>query len=356
MVGNKVVDNKNGGRASRRADDDFFLPDLCQAQSILFLVLVVQLLVFVMVLSQSDLINFDWARLGVVSLFVQWIVLSSAVILCNIRPLLTRMSPFFATLTGYGLILSLTLGFSVGAELLMAKGAWGPRDTGIVGRNLIVAAIMTGIAFRYFFLQHQFRQQEKAELNARIQALQSRIRPHFLFNSMNIIASLIEVDPETAETVVEDLSLLFRASLDESSNEPVLLAEELNLCEKYVHIESLRMEDRLRIKWDVQVDADRVRIPMLTLQPLIENAIYHGIQPLPEGGLVEISIRHEGKSVVVEVTNPVAPVRTPHKRGNRMALDNIRHRLEAIYGYGTDVTTLQGATTFTTRVAWPWES
>ena len=350
-----MADNKKTpDMVARDALEDFFLPDLCQAQSILFLVLVAELLVIVMVLASSDLVDFDWAQLGLASLFVQWVVLCSAGLLCNMRPLLSRMTPLSATITGYGLILSLTLAFSVAAELLVKKGGWGPHAWVDVGRNLIVAAVMTGIAFRYFYLQHQLRKQEKAELNSRIQALQSRIRPHFLFNSMNIIASLIEVDPATAEDVVEDLSLLFRASLNDTSSE-VPLADELELCEKYVHIESLRLDDRLQVTWDIAVDPARVRIPLLTLQPIIENAIYHGIQPSTEGGMVTISIRHENKSLVAEITNPVTASRSSHESGNRMALDNIRGRLEAIYGHGASVTAEQDANTFTTRVSYPWE-
>ena len=342
-------------QGERVVGDDFFLPDLCQAQSILFLVLVAELLVIVMELAPSDLITFDWAQLGLASLFVQWVVLSSAAVLCNIRPWLSRMTAIRATMTGYSLILLLTLAFSVGAEFLVMKGDWGTHQTGAVARNVIVAAVMTGIAFRYFYLQHQLRQQEKAELNSRIQALQSRIRPHFLFNSMNIIASLIEVDPVAAEGVVEDLSLLFRASLNDSTSEPVPLEDELELCAKYVHIEALRLDDRLEVDWAVEVDPTRVRIPMLTLQPLIENAIYHGIQPHPEGGVVKISIRQEDRTMVLEVTNPVVANRQSHERGNRMALENIRHRLEAIYGYGTSVTTYQDESTFRTRIAYPWD-
>lgn len=345
---------ESNDRSDRPGEDDFFLPDLCQAQSILFLVMVAELLVIVMVLGASDLMDFSWLQLGLSSLFVQWVVLSSAGMLCNMRPWLRRMTPVAATVTGYGLILSLTLLFSVGAEWLIKTDGWGMRETGAVGRNLLVAAVMTGIAFRYFFLQHQLRQQEKAELNSRIQALQSRIRPHFLFNSMNIIASLIDVDPRTAEDVVEDLSVLFRASLNDSGSEPVPLAEELDLCRKYVHIESLRLDDRLKIAWHVDVDPGRVRIPLLTLQPLLENAIYHGIQPNPEGGLVDVSIRQEDKRLVIEITNPLAPASYSHARGNRMALDNIRRRLEAIYGSDARVTTEQDTVCFRTRIVYPW--
>jgi two-component system sensor histidine kinase AlgZ len=337
------------------AGDDFFLPDLCHTQSILFLVLIAELLVLVVVVVPTRLIDFDWTRLGLASLFVQWVVLLSAGLLCNLRPILSRMSTLGATVAAYALILSVTLGFSVVAEYVLMADTWSIRQTGAVGRNLLVAAVMAGIAFRYFFLQHRLRSQEQAELNSRIQALQSRIRPHFLFNSMNIIASLISIDPEAAEEVVEDLSVLFRASLDDSSNQPVRLSEELDLCEKYVHIESLRLDDRLTVFWDIDVDIDQVRIPMLTLQPLIENSIYHGIQPNPAGGTVNIAISGEDDRIVIDISNPLAPDTFSHESGNSMALDNIRGRLEAIYGAEAGVTTSQDDTTFHTRIFYPWK-
>lgn len=336
-------------------NEDFFLPDICQAQSILFLVLVTELLVFVLVLANSRLIDFSWMQLGLTSLFVQWIVLVSAALLCNIRPMLSDMSVPAATVTAYALILSLTLIFSLLAEWALSDNTfdWTLESLGGVGRNLIIAAVMAGIAFRYFFLQHQLRRQEQAELNSRIQALQSRIRPHFLFNSMNIIASLISVDPDTAEEVVEDLSVLFRASLNDSSDKPVPLREELLLCEKYVHIESLRLDDRLDVDWQVEVDLDDIRIPLLTLQPLLENAIYHGIQPIPEGGTVVVRIFAEDQKLYIHLTNPLPAGNYAHETGNRMAIDNIRHRLQAIYGDEAGLLAEQGETTFTTTVSYP---
>jgi len=265
-----------------------------------------------------------------------------------------RMSTAYATMTGYALILSLTLIFSfIGEWMTLDDMGWDKDKTGNIIRNILVAAVMAGIAFRYFFLQHQLRMQEQAELNSRIQALQSRIRPHFLFNSMNIIASLISIDPETAETVVEDLSMLFRASLNDSSNLPVPLSEELDLCSKYVHIESLRLDDRLRINWRVEVDPAKVKIPLLTLQPLLENAIYHGIQPLPEGGEVSVKIEGVEGKLVVQISNPLPPSDYTHEPGNRMALDNIKRRLEAIYGSEASIISVRGEDTFTTTISYP---
>ena len=346
--------NKNIDIAASDLQQDFFLPDLCQAQSILFLVLVAELLVFVQILFSSSFFDFDWLALGLASLFIQWVVLASAALLCNIRPWLMGMSVPKATGVAYGLILLLVLVFSLGAEMILegmvtvTESGWGR-----IVRNLLIAMIMTGIAFRYFFLSHQLRSREQAELTSRIQSLQSRIRPHFLFNSMNIIASLISIDPDLAEEVVEDLSSLFRASLNDSTSEPGTLAQELDLCEKYVHIESLRLDDRLTVQWDVNVDAGAIRIPLLTLQPLLENSIYHGIQPLPKGGTITVSVELAGPQVQIEITNPMSDTSYEHKQGNRMAIDNIRNRMTALYGPEALLTTDVSEGFFTARLIYP---
>ncbi|MEZ7972563.1 MAG: histidine kinase [Pseudomonadales bacterium] len=349
--------NKNIDIAASDLQQDFFLPDLCQAQSILFLVLVAELLVFVQILFSSSFFDFDWLALGLASLFIQWVVLASAALLCNIRPWLMGMSVPKATGVAYGLILLLVLVFSLGAEMILegmvtvTESGWGR-----IVRNLLIAMIMTGIAFRYFFLSHQLRSREQAELTSRIQSLQSRIRPHFLFNSMNIIASLISIDPALAEEVVEDLSSLFRASLNDSTSGPVTLAQELDLCEKYVHIESLRLDDRLTVQWDVNVDTDAVMIPLLTLQPLLENSIYHGIQPLLKGGTVTVSVEVAGPQVQIEITNPMPETPYDHERGNRMAIDNIRNRMTALFGQEALLTTGISKGLFTARLVYPVKS
>lgn len=338
---------------TRDEETDFFLPDLCQASSILFLVLVTELLVLVLVLYSTGAAGFNWAELGLTSLFVQWLVLSSAAILCNIRPWLMGLTVSRATMIAYSIIIVMTMAFSLLAELVLTGEMFSAEALARLSRNLVIAVIMTGIAFRYFFLSHQLRVREQAELTSRIQALQSRIRPHFLFNSMNIIASLIAVDPELAEEVVEDLSVLFRASLSEATGEPVRLDEEIDLCRKYLHIESLRLDDRLQVVWHIEADTQALRIPMLTLQPLLENAVYHGIQPLPEGGTVSVSIREAEGRILISITNPIGSFESRHEGGNRMALENIRNRLMAVYGPSASLTTTAEANEFLTELSYP---
>ena len=172
----------------------------------------------------------------------------------------------------------------------------------------------------------------KLESEARIQALQSRIRPHFLFNSMNIIASLIVTEPQKAEQAVEDLSEIFRATLRDTGS-MVPLSEEWILCRNYLRIEGLRLGERLTLEADLSKVPEDAAIPMLTLQPLMENAIYHGIQALENGGTIKVIGEMQENLVCIKISNPVPP---PSLRrasgGNQIAMANIGHRLNLLFG------------------------
>ncbi len=148
---------------------------------------------------------------------------------------------------------------------------------------------------------------------------------------MNTIASLTRTDPRQAEEAVEDLSDLLRASLSSTGNRSSL-KQELEVAAIYQRIEKLRLGDRLNIRWDVGELPMRSRIPSLTIQPLIENAIYHGIELLPDGGEVKVSGKRDGKNLVITVSNPVAPGKERSSEGNKMAMANIRQRFELAYG------------------------
>ena len=199
-------------------------------------------------------------------------------------------------------------------------------------RNLAVSAVVSAVALRYFYLQHQWRRNMESESSARIQPMQSRIRPHFLFNSMNVIASLTRSRPQLAEAAVENMADLFRASLADARNR-VPLREELEMARKYLHIEQLRLGDRLRVKWDMDAVPEDALIPVLTLQPLLENAVYHGIEPLSEGGEISIEGRDVDGVIEIRLANPALPQGAPSRaHSNHFAVDNVRERLAAYYG------------------------
>jgi two-component system sensor histidine kinase AlgZ len=159
--------------------------------------------------------------------------------------------------------------------------------------------------------------------------LQARIRPHFLFNSMNTVAALVRVDPAAAERTVEDLTELFRAALGEDQRTSTL-GEELALADRYLAIEQLRLGDRLRVERDLDELPLSLEVPPLLLQPLVENAVYHGIQPLRGGGVVRIGGRRANGAIEIEIDNPV-PEDAPVQR-NGHAQDNVRRRIAYHFG------------------------
>ena len=310
---------------------EFFIPDLCATRSVFLMFIIAELLVVVYVLGGSVLPRFDWGAFALASLFVQWIVLLSAAFICTSRPLLAGLKPAVGVVLSYGIILLVTLVSSALATLVLENSIFAPLDGWWVLRNTLVAGVVGGIALRFFYLQQQLLAREQAELTARIESLKSRIRPHFLFNTMNSIASLIGSRPDEAEQVVEDLSELFRASLVERGDRATL-ADELHLCKLYLNIEQLRLGDRMLVRWEVAQEAREWPMPALLLQPLVENAVYHGVARMPEGGEISIVAEVVDDMVRVTIGNPVPADGVPAPGGHQMALDNIRQRLDAMYG------------------------
>ncbi|VXB15032.1 Alginate biosynthesis protein [Pseudomonas sp. 8AS] len=322
----------NKGR-TLAADDDFFLPELCQPEALLSMVLLAELLVLVLVLSEPMQPGFNWVRLAMTSLFVQWIVLLSAGLLCRLRPLLASLRAAVAGTLCCAMVVGLALACTAVADYFELGGPL-PRngEVNLYLRHALISLIMSALLLRYFYLQSQWRRQQQAELRARIEALQARIRPHFLFNSLNSIASLVVVDPFRAEQAVLDLSDLFRASLAKPGT-LVPWREELELARRYLSIEQYRLGDRLQLDWQVDAVPDDLPIPQLTLQPLLENALIYGIQPRIEGGLVRVEAQYEDGVFLLCVSNPYdeGAERQP-SRGTQQALVNIDARLAALFG------------------------
>jgi two-component system, LytTR family, sensor histidine kinase AlgZ len=176
----------------------------------------------------------------------------------------------------------------------------------------------------YYFNLHQ-RAYSPAIDEARLQALQARIRPHFLFNCINAVLSLIRSQPKQAETALEDMADLFRVLMADN-RDLVPLAQEIALCRQYLALEKLRLEERLKIEWKIDDMPPDALIPPLLLQPLIENAVYHGIEPLADGGKITIQIYTKRNEVHLLLNNPYSIKNTRHI-GNQMALKNIKERL-----------------------------
>lgn len=319
---------------NKQPSDSFFLPDFCSLQAVFAVVLLSELFAIILTLAKAGVGLALWDDLALTSLFMQWAGLTGAAVLCTSRRALALLSDQAAALVSYSLLLLVVLllsevayRFIFNEAMQLGVGSHG----GFVLRNLGIGAIVSALALRYFYLQHQSRQRMLAESEARFAALQARIRPHFLFNSMNTIASLTRSDAAAAEAAIEDLADLFRASLGDG-RKMIPLAEELDLTRRYLRMEELRLGERLRVQWTLEGLPQDAQIPPLTLQPLVENAIYHGIERLAEGGTVSISGEREGDSLQLTVTNPVLAGNSQQRAGNRVAVDNIRQRLAFHFG------------------------
>jgi len=180
-----------------------------------------------------------------------------------------------------------------------------------------------------FYFDLRSRAFSPAVAEARLMALTARIRPHFLFNSLNAVLGVIRSDPRRAEQALEELSDLFRVLMGENK-ELVTLGEEFALCRQYLALEHLRLGERLRVDWDVDACPADAQVPPLMLQPLLENAVYHGIEPSPQPATVTIRAAREGEEIRIALSNPYHGENNNHA-GNRMALENIRERLMLFY-------------------------
>ena len=315
----------------RHRDEPSPLPDFCSLPVLFTLLVTGALAATVVWLAAGD--HRDFAGYSVGILFVTWLVLVIGVALCLLRGWLQRLPGHLPYLAAWLLIMPI-----VGAASWMAHGLDEALQMGLlrdaaaafVRDNVLIAGLLGAAILRYFYVAAQWRLRLAAVSRAQVEALQARIRPHFLFNSMNTVAALIPVDPEAAERTVEDLAELFRAALGQNEQGDGTLGEELALLDRYLAIEQLRLGERLRVERGLDDLPRDFPLPRLLLQPLVENAVRHGIQPLREGGAVTLRGGLQGGDIVIEIANPLPP--GPPRGGNGHGLDSVRRRVAFRYG------------------------
>jgi two-component system sensor histidine kinase AlgZ len=353
---------KQGGRKSEQqvAERTGFLPDFCAIRSVFAVVVTGELLAILLSLAVVDHLQQFIRQLSLISLMVQWIALTTSGLLCLLNKRLQRLGNQLSGAIVFGLLLSMT-------ALVCLLTGWFDQQLGLglvtserdlLLRALGIGAIVGLVMLHYLYLQFLWRCQMEAEHSARLQALHSRIRPHFLFNSMNTIASLTRCDPPKAERVVEDLADLFRVSLGDAAR-PSTLARELSLARQYLDIEQVRLGDRLTVEWQLEALPDQVMIPPMILQPLLENAVYHGIEPSETGGKIVITgfYRRRRINLCIRNTLPSTGESSP-REGNRLALENIRARLAGIFEMEASLTESHVDGEFQVRLVFPhpWQS
>jgi two-component system sensor histidine kinase AlgZ len=343
------------------AQDRFYLPDLCTPAAVLRVVLIAELAAMALTLARQPAWNLFFTDLAKTSLLMLWLVLTSAATLCALRRHLARFSLPTSSLLTAGAVLTVVWLVSEGVywlgrfyEDLVVPGVWFPGDRGFfITRNLVLGAILIAILLRYFYVTHEWRRNVEEQAASRINALQARIRPHFLFNSMNTIAELTRQDPAAAEAAVEDLSDLFRASLSDAKD-MVRLEEEMEITRVYERMERQRLGERLQVEWDTDQLPGDAHVPGLTLQPLLENAINHGVEPLPEPGAIEVKGLRKGDMLYLSVRNALPVHQLRKEPGNRIAMDNIRERLRLAFGPRARLSTAIDATHYQVSLAFPY--
>lgn len=333
--------NERGSIRQNRAPSA--LPDLCNLGVTLRVLLAVNGLALLAVLVRNAAWSGLAARVVDLAMWVEPILIASLLAVCASRKWLDRVSYRFAFILAVAAVAAIAWFFSgaIGQVIDSPVNPW---------QAMLWAALTATGVLQWLMLTQQAREPALAE--ARLMALTSRIRPHFLFNSLNAILGVIRADPRRAETALEELAELFRA-LMQDPRDLVLLSDEIALSRRYLDLERLRLGDRLKVTWDVASCPPDALMPSLMLQPLLENAVYHGVEPADDPGAISIHLARMNNQVRIELINPLQAGQVPAK-GNQMALANIRERLMLLYDIEASLVTEVGENSYTVRITIPY--
>ena len=294
------------------------LPDFCNLGIMLRLLLIVNMLCVAAAVVRTDAHDL-WQQFLFISAVAQPAIIFSLLVMCALRKLFAKLRYWQGIVTIFSLEAVIGAMFWWWLEIIVPFAQ--PISPWQYG---FFFAFATGFALLYFDLRS--RALSPALTEARLQALQARIRPHFLFNSINAVLSLIRSEPKRAERMLEDMSELFRVLMADN-RKLTPLADEITLCKRYLEIEDIRLSERLIVIWKIDAMPADALVPPLILQPLVENAVYHGIEPRQVPGTLTIEVVPKGKQFSIKITNPFHAEST-HVSGNRMAIANIKERLQ----------------------------
>jgi two-component system sensor histidine kinase AlgZ len=320
-------------------------PSFCDWRLLLVVAVITEVAVVLLGLGRGGLPTWQW--LAAATVYAQWLALFCAAGLCLTSSWTSRMSPRGSWFGSWLIAVLLAAAFSLSAWLA-ASVYWPDRIADPLAMFVFKSAFAVGLVavalFRYLEIRSRWRSELMAQAEARVQALQARIRPHFLFNSLNTIASLIASDPRNAEAATLDLADIFRGSM-RRADQLIPLADELQLARQYLDMEQRRLGERLAVDWRVEDLPPTAAVLPLILQPLLENAVAHGVQPRDGGGEVSLYGRLEGDNVVITIGNPLAPA-AADTAGHGMAIRNIRDRLSLAFGNRASLLTHQDQSRF----------
>ncbi len=340
--------------ATRAHDATRHLPNFCNLGVMLQLLLLVSILCLAASILRAQNSRDVWPQLLTISIYVQPPLMLSLLASCGLRRVFVGLS------ARWELLLFLTV------EALIAwltywliseyKGMFSDDLSPVAAWQFITLFIfVTASVLIYFNLRA--RELSPALAEARLQALQARIRPHFLFNSINAVLSLIRHEPKRAERMLEDMAELFRVLMADNRR-LTPLSDEIALCRRYLEIEQIRLGDRLTIEWNIAPQTVDPLVPPLMLQPLIENAVYHGIEPIMSvnntTSVLKINVSTKGKVLQITLSNPYQTDLAPaHSGGNKMAIKNIRERLQLHFDAEASLTAKVTATRYEVEINLP---
>ena len=337
----------------------YFFTKIGQWQHLLELIVASNVLAMVLALAEARSWQaLETARVLQYMCFINWVILSFSALVDYFQEFFAKFSQKMALILGF-ILLQLVVLFTTCAVNIIQYWASPLTDFSEqvlfqgVGLHLSYGILLGAFCMRYLYMREQWLKQQYSELNARIQAMQARIHPHFLFNSLNSVVSLISIDPDKAENMLINLSRLFRASFQELKL--VSLAEEIDLCQQYLSIEKLRLGERLKVEWNIQatsLELKRVTIPLLTLQPLLENSIFHGVEKVLQPSTISVLVEILQNQVSIVITNPYSHDTIKSRQGNGIAIENVKQRLKAYYGQTVKFQVYGGVSLYTTVVSY----
>ena len=363
---NAVAETRRNKLSQMRHDNvqdqtsaSYFFTKIGQWQHLLELIVASNVLAMVLALAEARSWQaLETARVLQYMCFINWVILSFSALVDYFQEFFAKFSQKMALILGF-ILLQLVVLFTTCAVNIIQYWASPLTDFSEqvlfqgVGLHLSYGVLLGAFCMRYLYMREQWLKQQYSELNARIQAMQARIHPHFLFNSLNSVVSLIAIDPDRAENMLISLSRLFRASFQELKL--VSLGEEIDLCQQYLSIEKMRLGERLKVEWNIQatsLELKRVTIPLLTLQPLLENSIFHGVEKILQPSTISVLVEILQNQVSIVITNPYSHDTIKSRQGNGIAIENVKQRLKAYYGQTVKFQVYGGVSLYTTVVSY----
>jgi len=306
------------------------IPDGCNVGTVLRVAIGVNAAVALAVSVGQPSLAAAWERFVELSAILEPALLMTLLVWCALRRHLPEQAPALQRLLAWAAPVACT------AVTMLAISSIGPELSAGARGSVLLAALGFGIVLQHY-AELRERAFSPAVTEARFQALQSRIRPHFFFNSLNAVIAVVRSDPPRAERMLESVAELFRAVMGDVRR-LVPLEQELDLCRRYVEIEQTRLGERLQVEWDIGAVHPRARVPQLLLQPVIENAVRYGAEKQAGDCRIVVRVRQLGFRLEMFVSNPLA--KDPLQReGNQIGLANIRGRLALIYDLEGQLTT-----------------